>query len=122
MSRCQSALTNAHSVSLDRDHILNTYSESISQYAEKKFDREAVHVITNARVKEVTESSVIYTVKDSHSDKVVEHEIPCNFTLWSTGIAMNPFTQRVSDLLPNQVHKKVRRSPFLSFFRRLGTE
>lgn len=31
--------------------------------------------------------------------------------LRSTGIAMNPFTQRVSDLLPNQVHKKVRISP-----------
>ena len=29
----------------------------------------------------------------------------------STGIAMNPFTQRVSDLLPNQVHKKVSTSP-----------
>lgn len=33
----------------NRDHILNTYSESISEYAEKRFDREEVHVITNAR-------------------------------------------------------------------------
>jgi hypothetical protein len=31
----------------------------------------------------------------------------------STGIAMNPFTRRVSDLLPNQVHKKVSRCPSL---------
>ncbi|KAG9050650.1 hypothetical protein FS837_003750 [Tulasnella sp. UAMH 9824] len=89
-----------------RDHILNTYSESISQYAEKRFEREKVNVITNARVKEVTPKSVKYTVKDPETGKTVEHEIPTEFTLWSTGIAMNPFTQRVTDLLPNQVHKK----------------
>lgn len=33
-------------------------------------------------------------------------QIPANFVLWSTGIAMNPFTARVSSLLPNQVHRK----------------
>ncbi|KAG6844138.1 hypothetical protein H0H87_009525 [Tephrocybe sp. NHM501043] len=38
--------------------------------------------------------------------KTVKYTIPTNFVLWSTGIAMNPFTKRVSDLLPNQVHKK----------------
>ena len=35
-----------------------------------------------------------------------EHKISANFVLWSTGIAMNPFTSRVSSLLPNQFHKK----------------
>ncbi|KAG9023242.1 hypothetical protein FRB95_013351 [Tulasnella sp. JGI-2019a] len=88
-----------------RDHILNTYSESISEYAEKRFEREAVNVIVNARVKDITDTGVVYTVKDS-AGKTVEHTIPTNCILWSTGIAMNPFTQRVSDLLPNQVHKK----------------
>jgi NADH dehydrogenase FAD-containing subunit len=34
------------------------------------------------------------------------YQIPSNFVLWSTGIAMNPFTARVSSLLPNQVHRK----------------
>jgi len=32
--------------------------------------------------------------------------MPANFVLWSTGIAMNPFSERVSSLLPNQVHFK----------------
>lgn len=32
-----------------RDHILNTYSEKISQYAEKRFQRNEVNVIVNAR-------------------------------------------------------------------------
>lgn len=36
----------------------------------------------------------------------VQHSIPTNFVLWSTGIAMNPFTARVASLLPNQAHKK----------------
>ncbi len=35
-----------------------------------------------------------------------QHTVPHNFVLWSTGIAMNPFTKRVTNLLPNQVHKK----------------
>lgn len=49
---------------------------------------------------------VIYTVKNPTTGHTEQHSIPTNFILWSTGIAMNPFTQRVSNLLPNQVHKK----------------
>ncbi|KAG8924862.1 hypothetical protein FRC02_010144 [Tulasnella sp. 418] len=94
------------SIIQSRDHILNTYSEKISDYAEKKFQRDEVNVIVNARVKEVKADKVIYTIKDPETGKVKEHEISSNFVLWSTGIAMNPFTQRVSDLLPNQVHKR----------------
>jgi hypothetical protein len=33
-------------------------------------------------------------------------QIPANFVLWSTGIAMNPFAQRLTSLLPNQSHRK----------------
>lgn len=57
----------------------------------------------------VTPNSVIYTVKrrDETGKLVTEqHAIPTNFVLWSTGIAMNPFTKRVASLLPNQAHKK----------------
>ncbi|KZP21177.1 nucleotide-binding domain-containing protein [Athelia psychrophila] len=88
-----------------RGHILNTYSEAISKYAEDKFNRDGVDLVTDARVKGVTPTHVTYTTKsaDGHA---LEHDIPSNFVLWSTGIAMNPFAQRVSDLLPNQVHKR----------------
>lgn len=58
-------------------------------------------------VKEVTPEFVIYTYKDKATGETVEKRIPSNMVLWSTGIAMNPFTRRVCDLLPNQVHKKV---------------
>ncbi|KAN0065853.1 hypothetical protein ACQY0O_000984 [Thecaphora frezii] len=89
-----------------REHILNTYSEAISKYAEEKFARDHVNVITNARVKCVEPDKVVYTTKDKETGKIAEHEIPSGFTLWSTGIAMNPFTRRVTQILPNQSHLK----------------
>ncbi|KAJ7074179.1 pyridine nucleotide-disulfide oxidoreductase-domain-containing protein [Mycena amicta] len=91
-----------------REHILNTYSEAISNYAEKKFERDGVDLITSARYPALARSlppHVLYTTK-TPSGETTQHSIPTNFVLWSTGIAMNPFAQRVTDLLPNQVHRK----------------
>jgi NADH dehydrogenase len=88
-----------------RDHILNTYSEKISDYAEKHFQREEISVVTNARVSEVTPNSVRITVKDSDG-KLRETELPASIVLWSTGIAMQPFTRQMVELLPNQFHSK----------------
>jgi NADH dehydrogenase FAD-containing subunit len=56
-------------------------------------------------VKAIYPDHVVYSTK-SPDGETIEHEVPTNFVLWSTGIAMNPFTHRVSTLLPNQVHKK----------------
>ncbi|KAJ9473882.1 External NADH-ubiquinone oxidoreductase 2, mitochondrial [Pseudozyma hubeiensis] len=89
-----------------REHILNTYSEKISEYAEAKFARDAVDVIVNARVKRVEPDRVVYTTKDPRTGSVTELEVPSGFTLWSTGIAMSPFTRRVTEILPNQSHLK----------------
>ncbi|KAI0707884.1 nucleotide-binding domain-containing protein [Earliella scabrosa] len=88
-----------------REHILNTYSEAISRYAEEKFMHDSIDLITSARVASVSPDRVTYT-KRTKDGKTETIDIPTNFVLWSTGIAMNPFTKRVSDLLPNQVHKK----------------
>ncbi len=46
---------------------------------------------------------VVYTARDSDGN-IKKHEIRSNFT--PTGIAMNPFTEKVTTYLPNQVHKK----------------
>lgn len=70
-----------------------------------KFRRDGVDLITSARVHSVYRDHVVYTVR-SLDGTITKHEIPTNFVLWSTGIAMNPLTKRISDLLPNQVHKK----------------
>ncbi|KAF7322483.1 hypothetical protein HMN09_00026700 [Mycena chlorophos] len=88
-----------------REHILNTYSEAISNYAESKFERDGVDLVTSAKVGAITPDHVIYTTKDADGN-TEQRSIPTNFVLWSTGIAMNPFAERVTDLLPNQVHKK----------------
>ncbi|KAI8454759.1 NADH dehydrogenase [Phakopsora pachyrhizi] len=86
-----------------RDHILNTYSEKISQYAENRFLKAEINTVLSnlTRVKEITPSSVTYTSK---LDKR-EHTIPASFVLWSTGIAMNPLTSKLAGYLPNQYHK-----------------
>ena len=56
-------------------------------------------------MREIRKDEVVYTVKDGNGN-LVEKVIPANFVLWSTGIAMNPFTARVANLLPNQFHMK----------------
>lgn len=89
-----------------REHILNTYSEAISEYAENKFARDEVDIIVNARVKRVEPDRVIYTLRDPKTGAVTEKSVPSGFTLWSTGIAMTPFTRRLTQLLPNQSHLK----------------
>lgn len=53
----------------------------------------------------VTPTHVLYTAQNDEG-KTEQYSISTNFVLWSTGIAMNPFTARVTSLLPNQVHKK----------------
>jgi len=73
--------------------------------SQDKFRRDKVDLITSARVGSVHHDHVVYTLR-SPDGTITEHEIPTNFVLWSTGIAMNPLTKRVSDLLPNQVHRK----------------
>ncbi|KAL1405793.1 hypothetical protein Q8F55_007469 [Vanrija albida] len=93
------------SIIQSRDHILNTYSEKISDYAEKHFSRTNVNVIANARVQEVTPDRVILKQKDAEGNYELK-EIDAGFVLWSTGIAMQGFTKRMVEQLPNQFHSK----------------
>jgi hypothetical protein len=67
-----------------------------------KFEHNGVDLITSARVGAITPSHVLYTVKNAQGESE-QHSIPSNFVLWSTGIAMNPFAERMLSLLPNQV-------------------
>ena len=68
-----------------RGHILNTYDEALSQYAENKFAHDQVEVITNARVKEVREDKILFTQKEANGGTVTK-ELPMGFCLWSTGV------------------------------------
>ncbi|KAK5094111.1 hypothetical protein LTR16_007450, partial [Cryomyces antarcticus] len=84
-----------------RGHILNTYDEALSIYAETRFAHDQVDIQTNSRVKEVTPDRVIYTQKDEKG-QVVTKELPMGFCLWSTGVAQTEFCQKLANKLDGQ--------------------
>ncbi|KAI8340440.1 pyridine nucleotide-disulfide oxidoreductase-domain-containing protein [Chlamydoabsidia padenii] len=93
-----------------RDHILNTFDSEISDYAENRFKRKNVNVVTNARVIRIEKDKVIYRPKSFGGDGSVqpdEMEMDAGLCLWSTGIAMTPFAQRLADQLEAQKHQRV---------------
>ena len=68
-----------------RGHILNTYDEALSRYAEARFAHDQVEVMTNSRVKEVLPDKILFTQKDDQG-AIVTKELPMGFCLWSTGV------------------------------------
>lgn len=68
-----------------RGHILNTYDEALARYAEAKFAKDQVEVLTNSRVKEVQSDKIVFSQKDENG-KIVDKELPMGFCLWSTGV------------------------------------
>jgi NADH:ubiquinone reductase (H+-translocating) len=88
-----------------RGHILNTYDEAVSKYAEERFRRDQVEVLTNSRVKEVKLDRIFFTQKDEHGE-IVTKALPMGFCLWSTGVSQTEFCQRVSAALgPTQTNR-----------------
>ncbi|KAF4637728.1 hypothetical protein G7Y89_g361 [Cudoniella acicularis] len=81
-----------------RGHILNTYDETLSKYAEERFLRDQVEVLTNSRVKEVRPDKILFTQKGENGESVVK-ELPMGFCLWSTGVSQTEFCQKVSAAL-----------------------
>jgi NADH:ubiquinone reductase (H+-translocating) len=83
-----------------RGHILNTYDESLSKYAEARFSRDQVEILTNSRVKEVQPDKILFTQKGSAGETITK-ELPMGFCLWSTGVSQTEFCQRISEALGN---------------------
>lgn len=81
-----------------RGHILNTYDEALSIYAEKRLAHDQVDVQTNARVKEVLADRIVFTQKDDQG-KLVTKELPMGFCLWSTGVSQTDFSQQLAKKL-----------------------
>ncbi|KKA17027.1 NADH:ubiquinone reductase (H(+)-translocating) [Rasamsonia emersonii CBS 393.64] len=86
-----------------RSHILNTYDEALSRYAEARFAHESVEVLTNARVKEVQPDKILFTQMED--GKLVTKELPMGFCLWSTGVAQTEFAKRLAKKLAGQNNK-----------------
>jgi len=81
-----------------RSHILNTYDETVSKYAEERFARDQVGVLTNSRVKEVQPDKIIFTQKQEDGSLVTK-ELPIGFCLWSTGVSPTALSQKLSQKL-----------------------
>ena len=87
-----------------RGHILNTYDEALSAFAEARFSHDQIEVLTNSRVKEVQKDKILFTQKDE-SGKPVTKEIPMGFCLWSTGVSQTKLCQRIADKIEVQTNK-----------------
>eukprot|EP00850_Spirogloea_muscicola_P017665 SM000154S01400 [mRNA] locus=s154:144417:149074:- [translate_table: standard] len=68
------------------DHILNMFDKKITEFAEKKFNRDKVDVKTNARVIAVTDKDI--TIKSKDGGKV--YSMDYGLIVWSTGIGTRP--------------------------------
>jgi NADH dehydrogenase len=84
-----------------QSHILNTYDQKISNYAERKFKKDEIDVITNARVSKVEKDKIHYQTKNLDTGEITEHSLPAGLILWSTGVTLNPFTAHVREQLAN---------------------
>ncbi|KAF2754497.1 hypothetical protein EJ05DRAFT_489208 [Pseudovirgaria hyperparasitica] len=84
-----------------RGHILNTYDEALSKYAEDRFAHDQVDVLTNSRVAEVQADKILFTQKDENN-QVITKEIPMGFCLWSTGVSQTEFCQKLAKKLDGQ--------------------
>ncbi|KAF2459158.1 putative NADH-ubiquinone oxidoreductase 64 kDa subunit [Lineolata rhizophorae] len=87
-----------------RGHILNTYDEALSRYAEQRFAHEAVEVLTNSRVKEVLSDRILFTQKNEAGEIVIK-ELPMGFCLWSTGVSQTEFCKRIAVKLEPQKNR-----------------
>ncbi|KAI4274090.1 MAG: hypothetical protein LQ337_004198 [Flavoplaca oasis] len=84
-----------------RGHILNTYDEALSKFAEERFAHDQVEVLTNSRVKEVRPDKILFTQKDGNGETITK-ELPHGFCLWSTGVAQTDFCKRIAAKLQVQ--------------------
>lgn len=84
------------------DHILNTFDERISEFAEQKFRRDGIEIKTGCRVLEVGKKSIV--MKEKSSGKKVE--VPYGMAVWSTGIGTRPV---IADFM-NQIGQSDRRA------------
>lgn len=81
-----------------RGHILNTYDEAVSKYAEERFKRDGINVLTNSRVSEVKKDTIVFTQR-GEDGKTVTKELPMGFCLWSTGVSQTDFSQTLAKKL-----------------------
>ena len=87
-----------------RGHILNTYDEALSKFAEQRFAHEQIEVLTNSRVKEVQKDKILFSQKDERGE-IITKELPMGFCLWSTGVSQTNFCKRIAEKIDIQTNR-----------------
>jgi NADH:ubiquinone reductase (non-electrogenic) len=64
------------------DKVLNTYDKAISEYAQNRFKREDIDVLTKHQVKQVNESSIEILDLENKETKV----LPFGLCIWASGV------------------------------------
>ncbi|KAL2476805.1 External alternative NAD(P)H-ubiquinone oxidoreductase B1 [Abeliophyllum distichum] len=68
------------------DHILNSFDERISSFAEQKFQRDGIKVLTGHRVLSVSDRLINMRMKATGNDDSIPH----GMVVWSTGVGTRP--------------------------------
>ncbi|TGZ84112.1 FAD/NAD(P)-binding domain-containing protein [Ascodesmis nigricans] len=102
-----------------RSHILNTYDEALSKYAEERFARDGIDLLTNSRVVAIEPDRVIFTQQDEKTKEIITKELPFGMCLWSTGVAQTDFSQHLAAKLEAQHNKRALETD--TYLRLLGT-
>lgn len=68
------------------DHILNSFDERISSFAEQKFNRDGIDVLTGRRVMSVSDRMINMKLNSTGEDVSMPH----GMVVWSTGIGCRP--------------------------------
>ncbi|CAA0825099.1 External alternative NAD(P)H-ubiquinone oxidoreductase B1- mitochondrial [Striga hermonthica] len=75
------------------DHILNTFDERISSFAEQKFQRDGIEVLTGHRVVSVSDRMIKMRAKSTGEDISIPH----GMIVWSTGVSTRPVVKNFMD-------------------------
>ncbi|KAI8802917.1 pyridine nucleotide-disulfide oxidoreductase-domain-containing protein [Cladochytrium replicatum] len=95
------------------EHILNAFAEAISTFAEDKFKRQNIDVITNARVVKVEKNNITFRLKGAKPGENDLVELPFGLCVWSTGIEMRDITKRIATRLGLQNKRALEVDPHL---------
>jgi len=85
-------------------HVLSMFDRTIAEYATKKFAKDGINLILNARVQGVDATGVnIVHKKTSQAER-----IPAGTVIWATGIGQNPLAGQLIKSLPKGSQKNNR--------------
>lgn len=85
-------------------HVLSMFDRTIAEYATKKFAKDGINLILNARVQGVDATGVnIVHKKTSQAER-----IPAGTVIWATGIGQNPLAAQLIKSLPKGSQKNNR--------------